>query len=245
MFSTDDRQLKEYELRLMSIGLKGIPMAAATTLNNMAFQSKQLSTKQFEQDHIIRSSWTQRGMQYQKTKQNIPIRQMEARSGNIRDYAETLEHGGTKRPKSGSNIQIPGLRARISKNKRKRISRGFALDRLKGVRRMPSISGGPKRKMAAMLNMGRRKKDFGPFLITDKDQASGGYPSPGIYMLTGAGRSKRKGGVLEMVRKLRKSAVINGHPFVEPAGREIGGKMDKIYIRNANFILKKYGKAIR
>ena len=245
LFSADDRQIKQLSKRLRAISDKAIPEAAALTLNQMAYKSRTLSIKQFEQDHVIRSNWTQRGMVYQKTKQNVPIMQMESRAGSIRPYAPLLEHGGTVKPKTGTNLQIPGLGARVGKSKRKPVKRGFALDRLKGVRRMPNVRGGVKQKFAAMLNMGRKRKDYGPFLTSEQDTGSGGWPPAGIWMLTGAGRSKRRGGSLDMVRHFSKHVMVKRHPFVSPAGRKVGREMDRIYVKNAKQTLREYGKDIK
>ena len=162
-FKTDtDIQVKKLNRRLNQIGDTGIPLAAAGTLDNMAFESRQLSIRNFKRKRIIRSNWTERGMLFEKSKKNVPIHQMESRSGNIRDYADLLESGGTVRP-DGKTLEIPALGSRVSKSKRKRIAARFRLNMLSKVRRMPKISGSPTRRFAAMLNIARKEKYFGPF----------------------------------------------------------------------------------
>ena len=123
MISFDTKNIRAYSHRLQKIRKDGIPLAVAATLDNMAFTARKISIKEFEQDHIIRSNWTQRGMLYSRTRKAIPIRQMESRSGSIREYAPTLEHGGTEKPGTGSNLQIPALGARVGRSKQKKIAR--------------------------------------------------------------------------------------------------------------------------
>lgn len=243
-FKTDtEDQIKKYNRRLRQIGDIGIPLAAAGTLDNMAFESRKMSTRTFERKFIIRSNWTQRGMLFEKTKKNIPIRHMESRSGNTRDYAALLEMGGTVTAEN-KFLPIPALGSRVSKSKRKRIARRFRMDRLDGVRRMPKISGSPTRRFAAMLNIGRKEKFFGPFLITKQD--AGGERMPvGIFNLSGHGRKRRGGGKITMLRKLQTSAQVPGNPFISPAGRKVGRNMDFTYVKQAKRVLKKYGKDIK
>jgi len=242
MFSINiDKQVKKYNRRLRSIGKKGIPLAANATLNNMAYGSRKIAIKQFERDHIIRSNWTQRGMLFENAKKNVPIRRMEARSGNIRQYAPTLEFGDTIRA-DNQFIPIPALGARISKSKHKRISKKFSMP-LK-ARRMPSISGSPQRRFAAMLNIARKEKYFGPFIVTKEDAAGFNLPV-GIFNLAGQGRGKRGGGKIVIIRKLQKTVRVPGNPFIGPAGIKIGKNMDEIYVRNAKRLLQRYGRDIR
>lgn len=237
-----DEQVKKYNIRLNQIGNRGIPMAAAATLNNMAFESRKISIKKFEAKRTIRSNWTQRGMLFEKTRQTIPIRKMEARSGSIRDYAKILEMGGTVKPKN-KLLEIPALGSRISKSKNKRIAKRFRINNLANVRRLPKIGGSPRRRFAAMLNIARKEKFFGPFLITKQD--AGGEKMPvGIFNLSGKGRMRRDGGKITMLRKLKKSAHIAGNPFISPAGHRVGRNMDRIYVRQAQRLLKKFDKNI-
>lgn len=243
-FKTDtDKQIKKYNRRLTQIGRTGIPVAIADTLDNMSFESRRLATRTFKRKRVIRSNWTQRGFLFQKTRRGIPIAQMESRSGNIRDYADLLERGGTVKP-DGKLLEIPALGSRVSKSKRKRIARGFKLNMLPKVRRLPSISGSPTRRFAAMLNIARKEKFFGPFLMTQEDRGGDRLPV-GIFNLSGHGRGRRGGGTITMLRKLQKSAHVEGRPFIEPAGRRIGGQMDKIYIKQASRVLRKFGRDIK
>ena len=241
-FKTDtDIQIKKYNRRLRRIGKIGIPMAVKGTLDNMAFESRKMSIKTCKRKYVIRSNWTQRGMLFQKTKSGIPIKRMESRSGNTRDYADLLEKGGTIRA-DNQFLPIPALGARVSKSKRKRIAKKFKLP-LK-ARRLPSISGSPKRRFAAMLNIARKEKYFGPFLITKAD--AGGDKMPvGIFMLSGHGRGRRGGGKITMIRKLQPSAHVPGRPFIYPAGRRVGLHMDHTYVKQAKRVLKKYDRDIR
>lgn len=237
-----DQQIKKLNRRLRQIGDIGIPLAASDTLNNMAFESRRLSTRTFKRKRVIRSNWTQRGMLFEKTRPGIPIRMMESRSGNIRDYADLLEGGGTVKP-DGRVLEIPALGSRVSKSKRKRIAARFKLNRLPNVRRLPKISGSPTRRFAAMLNIARKEKYYGPFMITEQD--SGGDRLPvGIFNLTGHGRGRRFGGQITMLRKLQTSAHVEGRPYIAPAGKRIGQQMDKIYVRQARRVLKKFGRDI-
>lgn len=243
-FQTDtEDQVKKLNVRLNKIGSAGIPAAAAGTLDNMAFESRKMAIKTFERKHIIRSNWTQRGMRFEKTRKGIPIRHMESRSGNVRDYAGLLEKGGTIKAKN-KYLPIPALGSRISKSKHKRIGRRFRMDKLSQVRRMPKVSGSPKRRFAAMLNIARKEKFFGPFLVTKDDAGSDRIPK-GIFNLSGHGRGKRKGGKITMLRKLQASAHIPDNPFVAPAGRRLGRRMDRIYIKQAQRVLKRFGKDIK
>jgi len=213
-------------------------------LNNLAFESRRIATRTFERRHIIRSNWTQRGMLFEKTRSAIPIRQMESRSGNTRDYTAILERGGTLKP-DGKFLEIPALGSRISKSKRKRIAARFKLNRLPKVRRLPSISGTPLRRFAAMLNIARKEKYYGPFMITKEEVGTGWKIPRGIFNLSGRGRGRRDGGQITMLRKLQASAHIHGRSFIGPAGRRIGGQMDKIYIKQASRVLRKFGRDIR
>ncbi|MCK5611165.1 hypothetical protein KAR91_55340 [Candidatus Pacearchaeota archaeon] len=244
MFKTDtDDQIKKYNRRLRRIGEVGIPLAVAGTLNHLAFESRRLSIRTFKRRRIIRSNWTQRGMLFQKTRSGIPIRQMESRSGNTREYADILERGGTVKAKNRF-LAIPALGARISKSKRKRIAKRFRMPQLSRLRRLPSISGSPTRRFAAMLNIARKEKYFGPFLVTKQDAGGDRLPH-GIFNLSGHGRARRGGGTITMLRKLQKSAHVEGRPFIGPAGRRVGGQMDRIYIKQASRVLRKFGRDIK
>lgn len=237
-----DKVIKIYNRRLRRISKEGIPLAAAATLDKMAFESRKMSIKEFEKDYIIRTSWTQRGMLFEKTRKGIPIAQMESRSGNIRPYAVTLEKGDTLTA-DGEFISIPAMAARIGKNKRKRVSKKFAKGQF-SVRRLPKISGTPRRRFAAMLNIARKEKYFGPFLVTDDDAGSDRIPH-GYFILTGQGRGKRKGGTITMIRKLQSTVKVPGSPFILPVGAKIGRQMDRIYVRQAKRTLNKFGRDIR
>jgi len=242
-FQTDtDKQIKKLNHRLNQIGSNGIPLAAAGTLNNQAFESRKTSIRAFKRKRTVRSNWTERGMLFEKTRSGIPIRQMESRSGNIRDYAALLEHGGTVKP-DGSILEIPALGSRVSKSKKKKIARRFKLSQLGKVRRLPEISGSPTKRFAAMLNIARKEKYYGPFMITKQD--AGGERLPvGIFNLSGHGKGRRGGGQITMLRKLQASAYVQGRPFIAPAGKRIGGIMDKIYIKQAKRVLAKFGRDI-
>lgn len=243
-FQTDTAdQIKKYNRRLKQIGKIGIPLAAAGTLDNLAFESRKISIRIFEGKHIIRSNWTQRGMRFEKAKKNVPIKQMESRSGNTRDYAALLEHGGTIRAEN-KFLPIPALGSRVSRSKRKRIAKKFKMNQLSGVRRMPKISGSPTRRFTAMLNIARKEKFFGPFLVTKGEAGSDRLPV-GIFNLSKHGRGRRGGGKITILRKLQPSANIPGNPFIAPAGRRVGRGMDRAYVRQAQRILKKYGKDIK
>lgn len=242
IFKTNtDKQIIKYNKRLNQIGKRGIPLAAANTLDNMAFESRKISIKMFKKDRIIRSNWTQRGMLFEKTKKGIPIRQMEARSGNIRDYAVTQEFGDTITANS-QFIPIPALGSRISKSKHKRIAKKFSMP-LK-ARRMPNISGSHEKRFTAMLNIARKERYYGPFLITKQD--AGGFKLPvGLFNLGKQGRGRRGGGKIIMIRKLQSSVRVPGNPFIAPAGVKVTKRMDRFYIHNAKQILKRYGRDIR
>ena len=241
-FKTDtDQQIKKYNRRLRKIGKVGIPLAAAATLDNMAFESRKISIKTFNRKFIIRSNWTERGMRYQNAKKGIPIKHMESRSGNIREYADLLEKGGTVRA-DNQLLPIPALGARVGKSKRKRIAKKFKMP-LK-ARRLPKISGSPTRRFAAMLNMARKEKFFGPFLITKSEAGSDRLPV-GIFNLSGHGRGRRGGGKITLIRKLQPSAHVPGRPFIYPAGRRVGLHMDHLYVKQAQRVLKKYDRDIR
>ena len=241
-FKTDtEQQIKKYNRRLRKIGRVGIPLGAAGTLDNMAFESRKISIKTFNRKFIIRSNWTERGMRFQKAKKGIPIKHMESRSGNIREYADLLEKGGTVRA-DNQLLPIPALGARVSKSKRKRIAKRFRMP-LK-ARRLPKISGSPTRRFAAMLNIARKEKYFGPFLITKSEAGSDRLPV-GIFNLSGHGRGRRGGGKITLIRKLQPSAQVPGRPFIYPAGRRVGLHMDHTYVKQAKRVLKKYGRDIR
>lgn len=243
-FQTDtEEQIKKFNHRLKQIGDIGIPIAAAGTLDNMAFESRKISIRMFKGKHIIRSNWTQRGMLFEKTRKGIPIKHMEARSGNVREYADLLERGGTVQA-DNKYLPIPALGSRVSKSKTKRIARRFRMDRLSNVRRLPKISGSVSRRFAAMLNIARKEKYFGPFLVTKQEAGSERIPR-GIFNLTGHGRRRKGGGTITMLRKLQSSAHVPGNPFISPAGHRIGRQMDRIYIKNAKRILKRFGKDIK
>jgi len=243
-FKTDtDIQIKKYNRRLRKIGKIGIPLAAAGTLDNMAFESRKISIKTFNRKYTIRSNWTERGMRFQKAKKGIPIKHMESRSGNIREYADLLEKGGTIRA-DNQFLPIPALGARVSKSKRKRISAKFKMNQLSRVRRLPKISGSPSRRFAAMLNIARKEKYFGPFLITKSD-AGGDRLPVGIFNLAGHGRMRRGGGKIMMIRKLQPSAQVPGRPFIYPAGRRVGLHMDHVYLKQAKRTLAKFGRDIK
>lgn len=243
-FKTDtDQQIKKYNRRLRKIGKVGIPKAAKDTLDNMAFESRKISIKTFNRKYTIRSTWTERGMRFQKAKKGIPIKHMESRSGNTRDYADLLEKGGTVRA-DNQFLPIPALGARVSKSKRKRIAKKFKMNQMPKMRRLPKISGSPTRRFAAMLNIARKEKHFGPFLITKAEAGSDRLPV-GIFLLSGHGRGRRGGGSITLIRKLQRSAHVPGNPFIAPAGRRIGRNMDRTYIKQAQRTLRKYGKDIR
>jgi hypothetical protein len=220
---------------LKKLGENGIPLAANETLNNLAAGSRKISIRKFAEDHIIRSNWTERGMLFEKAKRGIPIAQMESRSGNIRDYAARLEKGEILRA-SGQAIEVPTTSARISKSKRKRIAKRFSMPQLQRLRRMPNVSGSPKRKFAAMMNLARKDNYFGPFLISRREAGGERIPT-GIFMLTNAGRKNRGGGKITRIRSMQSKVVIKGNPFVGPAGAIMGKSMDKIYIKNAEKLI--------
>lgn len=223
--------------RLIWIGESALPAAVANTLDNLAFQTKGEATEEFEKDHTIRSTWTQKGMLFEKTRRKIPIARMESRTGNIRDYADVLEKGGTVRPRK-TRLMAPTMAARRG-NVKKRIAPTFRLERLK-PRRMPTGSRGLKRRFAAMLNIARKENYFGPFLITKSDVGVSGARLPrGIFVLAGAGRKKRGGGKIKMIRKIQAKATITGHSFIKKSAARVGKKMPEIYVRNAERIVSR------
>lgn len=236
-----EKVMKHYNQRLREMSTQGIAMAAAGTLDNMAFESRKIAIKTFENQRVIRSNWTQRGMLFQKTRRGVPIKKMESRSGNIRPYADTLEGGDTVHAEKDF-LPIPALGSRIGKNKRKRIAKRMRFP-LK-ARRMPRIGGSPTRRFAAMMNLARKEKYFGPFLITENDAGSDRLPK-GLFSLTGHGRGRRGGGKITMLRKLKRSVRVPGKPYLRPAGIKVGRKMDRTYIRQAKRTLRKYGRDIK
>ena len=245
MFKTNiDKIVDSYNKRLIKeLGKKGIPLAATFTLNEMANQSMKISRREFKKGRVIRSNWTEKGIRFEQTKRGLPIRKMESRSGNIRDYGAIQETGGTVTA-DRQFLPIPALGARISKSKRKRIAKKFNMKQLRKMRRLPNVSGTAKRKFAAMLNLARKEKYYGPFLITKKD--AGGFKMPiGIFNLSAKGRGRRGGGKITMIRKLQKSARVPGNPYILPAAVKVGKKMDRIYTRQAKRVLMRFGRDIR
>lgn len=212
----------------------GIPTAIANTLDNVAFNARNKSNELFERDHVIRSNWTQRGTRFEKTQRSSTIAKMESRTGSIRDYAEVLEEGGTVTPRK-KNLMAPALGARGG-NKRRKIRPTVRLARIT-PRRMPNVSGSPTKRFAAMLNIARKENYYGPFIITKQD--AGGERLPiGIFNLKRAGRRKRGGGQIVMIRKIQTKATITGHSFIEKGANKASGDMAKIYIKNAQRLLK-------
>lgn len=242
--NTDDI-VKQLNKKLNKMGSSGIPMAAGMTLNNLAFESRRISIGLFEKDRVIRSNWTKRGMLFQKTKTKIPIRQMESRSGNIREYGDLQETGGTVRP-DGQFLPVPALAARGG-NKKRRIVKKFKMNKLGGLRRMPSVGGSPTRRFAAMLNLARKEKQYGPFLVTDKDAGSDRLPR-GIFELRGQGRGRHGGGKIKMIRKFKDVVAVPGNSYVRAAAQILGrsaNAMDKRYIKNAKRVLKRFGRNVK
>lgn len=221
--------------RLIWIGEYGIPTAIANTLDNLAFQTRTEAIDEFEKNHTIRSTWTQKGMLFEKTRRKIPIAQMESRTGNIRDYADILESGGTVQPRK-KNLMAPTMAARRG-NVKRRIAPSFRLERLK-PRRLARVSGGTMRRFAAMLNIARKDNYFGPFLIT-KGEASGQRLPIGIFNLARAGRKSRGGGKIIMIRKMQAKATITGHSFIKKAAIKIGREMPEIYVNNAERLISR------
>lgn len=245
MFKTNvDKIVKDYNKKLTrEFGQRGIPLAAQFTLNEMAFQAMKVSRREFKRERITRGSFAEKGIRFQKTRSGIPIRQMESRQGNIRDFGAIQETGGTI-VAPNKFLPIPALGARISKSKRKRIARKFNMKQLNKMRRLPNISGTPKERFAAMLNIARKEKYYGPFLITKKD--AGGFKMPvGIFMLSAQGRGRRGGGKITMIRKLQKTVKVPSNPYILPAAVKVGKKMDRIYTKRAKFVLKKFGRDIK
>lgn len=235
--------IRHYNKRLDDIGHRGIPAAAAGTLDNMAFESRKISIKTFENKYVIRSNWTQRGMLFEKTKRGVPIARMESRAGNVRDYASTLEEGDTLTA-DNEFIPIPALGSRIAKKRNRRIAKRFNLRQLPRVRRLPNIQGTVKRRFTAMLNIARKENYFGPFMITKEEAGSEKVPV-GIFNLAAAGRKRRSGGKIVMLRKLQRSVKVPSEPFIGPSGIRMGQRMDRIYIRQAKRTLARFSRDIR
>ena len=235
-FSTDtERETLVLTNKLGALGSRAIPTVVAQTLDKVAFIARTEANKEFEKEHIIRSTWTQRGMLFENVKRGGTIATMESRAGNIRPYAEILEKGGTVRPRK-TNLMSPALAARGG-DKRKRIRPSARLSRLT-PRRMPAIPGNPRRRFAAMLNLGRKENYFGPFMITSADVFGEQLPQ-GIFNLAGAGRKRRGGGKIRMIRKMHKSVEIRGHGYVRISARRATRQLQELYNKNARRTLNK------
>lgn len=231
MFSTDaGQQILSHNRKLSKIGKWAIPTAVANTLDKVAFEARQDAVEQFEKDHTIRSTWTQRGMRFEKVRRGSTIADMESRVGNIRPYAKVLEAGGTVKPRK-KVLMSPAMAARGNK-KTRRIRQASKLE-VMHVFRPPNIKGGRRARFAAMLNIARKRDLPGPFL-TKGD----GFPN-GIFMLQGRGWRNRGGGKIVMIRKIQAVAKIKGHPFVRSASNRASRNIQSIYNRNVARLIKK------
>lgn len=112
----------EIDTQKLKLDFKDIINASETatrnTLNTVAFLSRKNSISNINQNFIIRNTFTQRQIQVERVKENIPIGLMWSSVGATEkaDYMALQEEGGVKEGKNG-NILMAQVAARGGSNK--------------------------------------------------------------------------------------------------------------------------------
>lgn len=109
--------------------------ACINTVNIQAAETRKNAIQNIQGNFILRNQWTTNGrnLNYQQCPKGITdISQIQSEIGSTLDYMERQEKGGTRKPKSGSQLAIPNTMARGGDNTKKVLQRLY-LSRMKTV----------------------------------------------------------------------------------------------------------------
>ena len=126
----DKESARKTHEALIMLGKTAIPYAVRSTLNDVAFQTRDSGMSNIQKNFINRNTYTKNRVYVNKATQRN-ITQMNSQTGHLLDYMETQENGDIVRPKTGRYKKIPTNAARISKDYKRvirRVNRMSAID---------------------------------------------------------------------------------------------------------------------
>lgn len=109
--------------------------ACINTVNIQAASARQGAIANVRNNLTLRNNWTTKNILYTQCPQSVTdinAIQSEVGASDRLDYMERQEHGGERKPKSGSQLAIPNTMARGGSNQKKVLQK-FHLNKMKTV----------------------------------------------------------------------------------------------------------------
>ena len=106
------KEWDSYTRQMRKLGSEAIQEAVAETINNVASYAHVEQQKTVRRDFTVRTPYTINSFKYYKASPKANINKINAVTGTVSPYLPIQETGGTVRPKSGSHVPIPTLKAR-------------------------------------------------------------------------------------------------------------------------------------
>lgn len=109
------KEFREYRRKLNRLATTEFNKCAAETLTAIAKYGQLKQVKNLKREFTLRNKYTERSIRYWKASPKSQLWKINSVTGSISDYMELQEHGGQKKPKSGSRVPVATLRARGGK----------------------------------------------------------------------------------------------------------------------------------
>lgn len=211
---------------LETFAKRAVPYAAREYVNNAAFTARTEYVRRAEANMVLRSQWTVRSMQVEKTK-SLKLDGMEAKTGSVADFMRAQEDGETVRAKGKHGTPIP---AAAPGNRKGRKSKTPAKNRLARLRvEHARVSGARQRRNAVAIQQALKGGGGVVFLDLRK--------SRGLYRVSGT----RRGARIRKVWDLSKRSVrVPSNPMLEQAINIVSPKLPSIATKALLYQLKRH-----
>lgn len=155
----EERSVRRTMKQLKALRKSAIPLAVRGTLNDLAFQTREVAQARIRRDFTNRSKFTEKRVIVEKARQR-DVRKMAANVGHTEEYMATQEFGGTVSG-SGRYKPIPTNEARIAKSAQQLVRRALylsaiGLGRGRGQRRKYFVAS-PKGRLGLFVRKARGK----------------------------------------------------------------------------------------
>lgn len=202
--------------------------ATRNTLNTVAFLSRKNAISNINQNFTIRNTFTQRQIQVERVKENIPIGLMWSSVGATEkaDYMALQEEGGVKEGKNG-NILMAQVEARGGSNKNL-VSKSMYYKKIKkNIVNYSQRKGSRKASLIATAYIAYKNNKF----LRYKDN---------IYQITGFTKSGNKASFTKkhIYNVSQKTAKIKQNKWLEPAIQKPIADFQNIFNSNINKLLR-------
>jgi hypothetical protein len=214
----DDRDLRRFESDLKTFAGRAYPFATRQTINDAAFQTREVAQDRIGRQMVERNRWTRGSVRVERAK-GLNVKRQAAVVGSTEDYMETQEFGGKRvggsipsRYASGEG-RGSGMRRRVPRRP----------NRMQNIRLQRTRKGRSKAQanvIALKVAVAQKR----PFVFME---SPGRFR--GVFRVVGGKRNPRPELVADLSRRV---SDIPTNPWLRPSVDEVTKRLPGIYRRN-------------